>query len=80
MTSALCRSHPMPFGAQLTADGVRFRVWAPAARRMDVMLNVGGAERALAMEALPGGWFQVISREAQAGSLYRCLLYTSRCV
>ena len=71
MTSALCRSHPMPFGAQLTADGVRFRVWAPAARRMDVMLNVGGAERALAMEALPGGWFQVISREAQAGSLYR---------
>jgi len=62
----------MPFGAQLTPDGVRFRVWAPAARRMDVMLQAdGGAARVLAMEALPGGWFQALSREAQAGSLYR---------
>jgi malto-oligosyltrehalose trehalohydrolase len=61
----------MPFGAQLTADGVRFRIWAPAARRMEVMLQADGVERALAMEALPGGWFEVLSREARAGSLYR---------
>jgi maltooligosyltrehalose trehalohydrolase len=61
----------MPFGAELTADGVRFRLWAPAARRIELMLQVAGAERALAMQAHPEGWFEVLTREAEAGSLYR---------
>jgi malto-oligosyltrehalose trehalohydrolase len=61
----------MPFGAQLVEDGVRFRLWAPDARRVDVMLQVGGTERALAMQALAGGWFELVSLEAQLGSLYR---------
>jgi len=61
----------MPFGAELTAQGVRFRLWAPAAHRMELMLQADGAVRALAMQALPGGWFEVLSREARAGSLYR---------
>src|SRR5580704_4536905 len=71
VTITLCRSHQMPFGAELTSDGVRYRVWAPAAQRMEVMLQADGAERALAMQALPGGWFELLSREAHAGSLYR---------
>jgi maltooligosyltrehalose trehalohydrolase len=61
----------MPFGAELRADGVRFRLWAPAARRVEVMLDAGAAERPLAMQALPEGWFEVVTDAAQAGSLYR---------
>ena len=61
----------MPFGAELTADGVRFRLWGPGARRVDVMLGAGGTERAIAMQAQPGGWFQLLTPDAQAGSLYR---------
>jgi maltooligosyltrehalose trehalohydrolase len=71
VTGALRRSHHMPFGAELTASGVRFRLWAPGARAIDVMLKVGGKERAFAMQALPEGWFQVVTQDAQAGSLYR---------
>jgi malto-oligosyltrehalose trehalohydrolase len=61
----------MPFGAELTSAGVRFRLWAPNARRMELMLTVNGAERALPMEARPAGWYEIVTTEAQAGSLYR---------
>jgi maltooligosyltrehalose trehalohydrolase len=61
----------MPFGAELTPAGVRFRLWAPNARRMDLMLTVDGAERALSMQARPEGWYEIVTRAAQAGSLYR---------
>jgi maltooligosyltrehalose trehalohydrolase len=61
----------MPFGAQLRQGGVRFRLWAPGARRVEVMLHVGGEERSIAIQALPEGWFEVVTDAAQAGSLYR---------
>jgi malto-oligosyltrehalose trehalohydrolase len=61
----------MPFGAQLTEAGVRFRLWAPDARRIDVMLQADGKERALAMQGLAGGWFELVSPDARPGSLYR---------
>jgi maltooligosyltrehalose trehalohydrolase len=32
----------LPIGAQSDADGTRFRVWAPNARRVDVVLDQGG--------------------------------------
>src|SRR5204863_415160 len=39
MQPQIRRQHRMPFGAQLTAAGeVRFRLWAPAARQVDVIL------------------------------------------
>jgi len=71
MTEGARYRHRMPFGAQLVEHGVRFRLWAPGARRVDVMLEIGGASRALAMQALPEGWFEVVSDAAQAGSRYR---------
>jgi len=61
----------MPFGAELTQAGVRFSLWAPSARRMELMLTMDGAEQALPMEALPAGWFHIVTADAQAGSLYR---------
>ena len=65
------RRHDMPFGAQLTEDGrVRFRLWAPAARRVELLLADRG-DRSSEMRASGGGWFGLLSDTARAGSRYR---------
>ena len=62
------RRHNMPFGAELTSDGrVRFRLWAPAAHEVELMLPEG----AVSMSALPNGWFELVTNKARAGSRYR---------
>ena len=64
----------MPFGAELTAAGeVRFRLWAPAARQVELVLcdRNGTGVDAAPMQSLPGGWFTVVTGAAGAGSLYR---------
>ncbi len=60
------RVHRMPFGAEMTAEGVRFALWAPTAR--DVRLVLDGAEQA--MPAEQDGWRRIVSPEARAGSRY----------
>jgi maltooligosyltrehalose trehalohydrolase len=63
------RRHSMPFGAELTAAGkVRFRLWAPAAREVELVLH--HPERALKVPALGDGWFELITGEARAGTRY----------
>jgi malto-oligosyltrehalose trehalohydrolase len=62
----------MPFGAELMANGqVRFRLWAPSASRVDVVLEnrAGAGERAMAAEA--DGWFGLTTDAAGTGSRYR---------
>jgi 1,4-alpha-glucan branching enzyme/maltooligosyltrehalose trehalohydrolase len=62
----------MPFGAQLTRAGhVRFRLWAPAALRVEVLLGEGESARALPMLALEDGFFELQTDEAGPGSYYR---------
>jgi 1,4-alpha-glucan branching enzyme/maltooligosyltrehalose trehalohydrolase len=63
----------MPFGAERTAaGGVRFRLWGPAAQQVDVVLYDGkGIAHYHPMTAQPEGWFELVSSEARAGSLYR---------
>jgi 1,4-alpha-glucan branching enzyme/maltooligosyltrehalose trehalohydrolase len=62
----------MPFGAQITPAGVRFRLWAPAARQVDLVLDDGKAiAQNLQMDSLPEGWFELTTDRASAGSLYR---------
>jgi maltooligosyltrehalose trehalohydrolase len=56
----------MPFGAEMTAEGVRFALWAPTAREVRLVLD--GAEQAMAAEQ--DGWHRVVSPEARAGSRY----------
>ena len=57
----------MPFGAEVGADGrVRFRLWAPAVERVDLCLG----DVILPMTALKGGWFELITDRAGAGSPY----------
>jgi maltooligosyltrehalose trehalohydrolase len=56
------------FGAEITPQGVRFRLWAPAARSVDLFLD----EKSLfEMPKRPDGWFERIVPEARAGTLYR---------
>jgi len=65
------RSHAMPFGAQLTRQGVRFRLWAPGAKQVELALHENGAARYLGMNAADEGWFELVTDAAQAGSRYQ---------
>jgi len=58
----------MSFGAAvLAAGGVRFRLWAPAAKRVDLV--IGG--RAKPMRAQDAGWHELVDRDARPGALYQ---------
>jgi malto-oligosyltrehalose trehalohydrolase len=54
------------FGPELTATGVTFRLWAPAARRVELLLD-----RPHPMQSLPGGWHEIAMPGAGAGTLYK---------
>jgi malto-oligosyltrehalose trehalohydrolase len=60
------RRHESPFGAQVREGGVRFRLWAPAARRVDLVLD----GREVPMPRTGGGWYE-LDTEAGGGSRYR---------
>ena len=63
------------FGAELTRGGVTFRLWAPAAKRVELMLD-----RAHPMQAGPEGWYEVtIRRRAPARSTNSASTANSRC-
>ena len=56
------RFHPMPFGAEVLPDGrVRFRLWAPGARRVDLCLVDRNPEVIIPMAPEADGWLQAIS-------------------
>mgnify|MGYP001133502103 CR=1 FL=1 len=58
------------FGPRLTPDGVTFRLWAPAARQVAVLLD-GTAH---AMQPETEGWFTCDIADAGAGARYRFLI------
>ncbi len=61
----------MPFGAEPTpGGGTRFRLWAPAARQIDLLLEDRETRRETEMTALGDGWFQVDASDAGAGTRY----------
>jgi malto-oligosyltrehalose trehalohydrolase len=70
------RHHPLPFGAELVPEegpgdapgGVRFRLWAPRAR--GVALVLGQGER-LPMLREPQGWWSIATDRAGPGTRYR---------
>src|SRR5262249_58947182 len=63
-------AHRMPFGAEVRADGsTRFRLWAPAPKRVELWLEDGG--RAVPMARDAGGWAEYVTRDAPAGTRYR---------
>jgi maltooligosyltrehalose trehalohydrolase len=72
MPPKIRRQHRMPFGAQLTdAGAVRFRLWAPAARQVELILYHRDGPQLITMPALDGGWFARETDAALPGTLYR---------
>src|SRR4051812_49267854 len=65
------RQHEMPFGAALAEGGVRFRLWAPAAKSVDLVLYDDGTPNAQSMTRQPEGWYELITPAASAGSRYK---------
>jgi maltooligosyltrehalose trehalohydrolase len=81
------RRHNMPFGAECRNDGkVRFRLWAPAAQKVEVRITDAKSEdskgeglkreKNLALDRRENGerdqgWFEVVTSAAKPGSLYR---------
>jgi glycogen operon protein len=67
------RFHEMPLGAQLIGNGgVRFRIWAPS--HPNVSLELDGGATDLPMQPLEGGWHELVTQQARAGSHYRFVL------
>src|SRR5713226_7551342 len=54
------------FGARLTADGASFRLWAPAAKRVDLLL-----EKPQAMRRGADGWFSAEVPGVKASARYK---------
>jgi maltooligosyltrehalose trehalohydrolase len=54
------------FGPKLTKDGVHFRLWAPAAKRVDLLL-----EKPHALMRGDDGWFFADIADAKAGTRYK---------
>jgi malto-oligosyltrehalose trehalohydrolase len=65
------RHHELPFGAELVAEGVRFRLWAPRAAAVALRLEGAGE---WPMEREEGGWFSLTTDDAHAGTRYRYLV------
>jgi maltooligosyltrehalose trehalohydrolase len=65
----------MPFGAELRDDGVRFRLWAPGAKRIEVVIERrhrnGTAAETLPMAVRADGFHELVTERASAGSRYR---------
>ena len=65
---ALAGAPAMPFGAALEPKGgARFRLWAPAAKRVDLVLQ----EQVLPLKEAGEGWFELFEASARAGMRYR---------
>ena len=66
------RAHAMPFGTEILADGVLFRLWAPGALSVDLALEQEDGDCILTPMARTGnGWYRLVSPQAAAGSAYR---------
>jgi malto-oligosyltrehalose trehalohydrolase len=62
--------HVMPFGAEvLGVEGVRFQLWAPAAQRVELLLETTG--RALPLLGTGDGWHRLVTDQAPPGTRYR---------
>src|SRR5260370_10974662 len=68
---AVTRPRRMPFGVERQADGrVRFRLWAPPHRNIQIELDGATA----AMQLVGEGWHELVPDRARAGTRYRFML------
>jgi malto-oligosyltrehalose trehalohydrolase len=67
----LKRSHKMTFGTEITEAGTRFRLWAPKHDLVNLKIDCAGLH---AMRPQVGGWHEIVTTDARAGSLYQFIL------
>src|SRR3954454_10105222 len=70
-------SRRLPVGAELGPDGVHFRVWAPASRKVTVVSGDAGSSAGsslCALEAEGDGYFSGFAAGIGAGALYKLQL------
>ncbi len=61
-----------PVGAEVTGAGVHFRVWAPARKTIEVVLDGGGSGAdSVALQAEEAGYFSGLASGVRAGSRYK---------
>ncbi len=66
------RSHLMPFGTRILDDGrVNFRLWAPAARKVELCLQGDAPEVRLHMAAEDEGWCGITTELAASDFYYQ---------
>ena len=58
--------HQMPFGADITKEGVRFALWAPSAKTCSLSLD----GETMTMPAAGQGWFKANVSRAKVGERY----------
>ena len=61
----------MPFGAETTGGATAFRLWAPGAREIALLLGDDGPHRRLSLERRTDGWFERSIDAVGAGTRYR---------
>src|SRR5262249_46337875 len=59
------------FGPELSGAGTTFRLWAPAARSVELVLGAPSRGKPVRMEPQPGGWHTLAVPDARAGTRYR---------
>ncbi|PSC06268.1 malto-oligosyltrehalose trehalohydrolase [Alsobacter soli] len=64
---AACSFRDLPFGARVTPDGVRFRIWAPKQPKLRLILENADP---VPMVAEPGGWLSAFAPGLRAGARY----------
>lgn len=69
----MIRHHPLPFGAEILPEGgVRFRLWAPSADKVELCIEgAGTASAAYVMAGHSRGWHECTVPEATARTRYR---------
>jgi malto-oligosyltrehalose trehalohydrolase len=67
------RLHTMPFGAEVLPDGqgTRFRLWAPTAGQVELVIHDHGQQRPIPLQAQPDGWYSHTDPQAGHGTLYQ---------
>jgi maltooligosyltrehalose trehalohydrolase len=66
------RRYDMPFGTECLDDGsIRFRLWAPVARAVELCLNGSNKAVRLALDPSDHGWFELTTDAAEPGALYK---------
>lgn len=70
MNRQVAAAKALTWGPRLEENGVCFRLWAPNAKSVDVVLLDRDKKQDMPMSATNDGWYEVLVPEAKAGSRY----------